>query len=80
MGQLILTRRADESVIIGDNITVTVLGVKGKQVRLAFDCPKHIDVHRSEIFERINGVGSLPEVDTNLAHELGRLDDKEVAA
>ena len=77
---LILSRRPDESVIIGDNITVTVLSVKGKQVRISIDAPKDIQVHRSEIFERINGAGSLPEVDTNLAHELGRLGDKEVVA
>ena len=51
---LILTRRVGEIVRIGDNISVTVLGVKGNQVRLGIDAPKSIPVHREEVFERIN--------------------------
>jgi carbon storage regulator len=50
---LILTRRTGETVMIGDEITVTVLGVKGSQVRLGFNVPRHIEVHREEIYERI---------------------------
>jgi len=50
---LILTRRVGESVIIGNDVTVTVLGVKGNQVRLGVNAPREVAVHREEIFERI---------------------------
>lgn len=50
---LILTRRISESIIIGDDVKITVLGVKGNQVRLGIDAPKHLSVHREEIYERI---------------------------
>jgi len=51
---LILTRRLGESVKIGDEVTVTVLGVKGLQVRLGFAAPKDVAVHREEIYERMH--------------------------
>ena len=51
---LILTRRPDETLVIGTEITVTVLGVKGNQVRIGVNAPKNVAVHREEIFERIN--------------------------
>jgi carbon storage regulator len=50
---LVLTRRIGENVRIGDDVVVTVLGVKGNQVRLGVEAPKSIPVHREEIFERI---------------------------
>jgi carbon storage regulator len=50
---LILTRRVGETVMIGDEVTVTVLGVKGNQVRIGVNAPKTVAVHREEIFDRI---------------------------
>ena len=50
---LILTRRVNESLMIGDNVAVTVLGVKGNQVRIGIDAPKDVTVHRQEIYDRI---------------------------
>jgi carbon storage regulator len=50
---LILTRRVGETVMIGEDVTVTVLGVKGNQVRIGVSAPRDVAVHREEIFERI---------------------------
>lgn len=50
---LILTRRVGETLMVGDEVTVTVLGVKGNQVRLGVNAPKDVAVHREEIYERI---------------------------
>ena len=50
---LILTRRVGETLMIGNEVTVTVLGVKGNQVRIGVNAPKDVAVHREEIFERI---------------------------
>ncbi len=50
---LILTRRVGEKLVIGENVTVTVLGVKGNQIRVGIDAPPEVLVHREEIFQRI---------------------------
>ena len=50
---LILTRRVQEALMIGDNVTVTVLSVKGNQVRLGIDAPREVEVHREEIYHRV---------------------------
>ena len=62
---LILTRRAGETVMIGSDVTITVLGVKGNQVRIGINAPKDVAVHREEIYERIqsekNAAGGAAE-------------------
>ena len=58
---LILTRRVGEALMIGDNISISVLGVKGNQVRIGIDAPKDVAVHREEIFQKIQREN--PELD-----------------
>jgi carbon storage regulator len=55
---LILTRRVGETLMIGDSVTVTVLGVKGNQVRVGITAPKDVAVHREEIFQRLQKDGA----------------------
>lgn len=55
---LILTRRVGESLMIGDDVTITVLGVKGNQVRIGVDAPKEVAVHREEILDRIENAAA----------------------
>lgn len=59
---LILTRRVGETLIIGDSINVTVLGVKGNQVRLGINAPRDVNVHREEVFQRSHGEGESSEL------------------
>lgn len=55
---LILTRSVGQVIMIGDDVTITVLGVKGNQVRLGFNAPKSVAIHREEIYERIKMEGA----------------------
>ena len=57
---LILTRRVGEVLMIGDEVVVTVLGVKGNQIRIGVEAPKHVSVHREEIYQRIQAEGEEP--------------------
>ena len=61
VGMLILTRRVGETLMIGDNVTVTVLGTKGSQVRLGVNAPRDISMHREEIYERIQKEKEIEE-------------------
>ncbi|WP_273827073.1 carbon storage regulator CsrA [Providencia rettgeri] len=59
MGCLILTRREGEALNIGDDIKITVFGIKGNQVRIGIEAPKHVSVHREEIYQRILAENSI---------------------
>lgn len=60
---LILTRRIGESIMVGPDVTVTVLGVKGNQVRVGINAPKNVAVHREEIYERIKAEHEAAKAD-----------------
>ena len=60
---LILTRRIGENLMVGDDVTITVLGVKGNQVRIGVNAPKDVAVHREEIYQRIQKEKSGEDVD-----------------
>ena len=59
---LVLTRKPDQSIMIGDEIEITVLEVRGEQVRLGIRAPRTVAVHRKEVFEQIQQGNRLPEV------------------
>jgi carbon storage regulator len=65
---LILTRRVGESLMVGDDVTITVLGVKGNQVRIGVNAPKDVGVHREEIYQRIQRekLSKLAELEAQL--------------
>ncbi len=69
---LILTRRVGETVMIGNEVTVTVLGVKGNQVRIGVNAPKDVAVHREEIYERIKREEDL---DTGSGSPVAKISD-----
>ncbi|RYG43133.1 carbon storage regulator [bacterium] len=58
---LVLTRKLGQSIIIGDEVEVVVLEVRGEQVRLGIRAPKHVSVHRKEIYEQVNPEPATPE-------------------
>jgi carbon storage regulator len=72
---LILTRRIGETLMVGDEVSLTVLGVKGNQVRIGVNAPKHIAVHREEIYQRIQREnapgGSTPPTSTDEGQSSG---------
>ena len=70
---LVLTRRINENLVIGDNVTVSVLGVSGKKVRLGITAPKEISVHREEIYNKI-------QMDKELGNQAGSETNGNVAS
>lgn len=64
---LILTRRMGESIRIGDNVTITVLGVKGSQIRIGVDAPREVEVHREEIYQRVHDDDELEPLTIEVA-------------
>lgn len=83
MGMLILTRRTGETLMIGNEVTLTVLGVKGNQVRIGINAPKNVPVHREEIYERIKrqtGSGVVGTLDETRQAEAAQLPSSPATA
>ena len=82
---LILTRRVGETLMVGDDVTITVLGVKGNQVRIGINAPKDVAVHREEIYDRIrkeqDGEGAegaeVDESEEDIPEDDNSADDEE---
>jgi len=75
---LILTRRVGETVMVGDEITVTVLGVKGNQVRIGVNAPRNVSVHREEIYQRIRSEQEEDGAEKDEADEARDPDDSDI--
>jgi len=58
---LVLTRKSDESIMIGDEIEISILAVHGDKVRIGINAPKSVPVFRNEVYDQIHGVGDLPQ-------------------
>lgn len=74
---LILTRRIGEKLVIGDDVFITILGVKGGQVRLGIDAPKDTSVHRKEIYDKILKESKNPQVESDELEDKMDLDEGE---
>ena len=68
---LVLTRRVGEKIRIGDEIVITLLGVRGNQYKVGIEAPKHVSVHREEIWQRIHNGGEGGEPLTDAEREVG---------
>ena len=65
---LVLSRKLNECIVIGDDITITVVEIRGDRVRLGFDAPKEVPVHRSEVYEAIRRSGKIRQADADSAN------------